>query len=804
MVRKSLPLLLLLALLSGITVAVSIPATSSAAGQEDCRPDGLATTPNVAVPYCLAYDTAGREKMGADHPRRVIGYFTSWRTGKNGQPSYLAKDIPWDKVTHVNYAFGHIDGQGKLSVGDDTADNPSTGIEWPGVPGAETDPAYPYKGHFNQLNKFKKQHPNVKTLISVGGWAETGGYIGADGKRVADGGFYALTDSAAKISAFADSAVSFVRKYGFNGVDIDYEYATSMNNSGNPDDFSISNPRRARLMAGYVTLMKTLREKLDAASAADNKYYLLSVAAPSSGYMLRGMENYQVTQYLDYVNMMTYDLHGAWNNFVGPNAALYDDGKDAELQFWQYYSTAQYGGLGYLNSDWAYHYFRGAMGAGRINLGIPYYTRGWQGVTGGTNGLWGSAPLPDQTKCPPGTGGTVGSKVNCGNGAVGADNLWHDLDVGGGEVPAGSNPLWHAKNLQDGKIGSYATAYGLDPVNKPQDRVTGTYARNYDSTLVAPWLWNATKKVFLSTEDEQSAAVKAQYVADKGLGGVMIWELAGDYAYDQTKGEYFMGSTLTNLFYDKFKAAAPYGNTKAKIAMPADSLDVKVSLGGFPVGDANYPITPKAKITNSSTQTLPGGTEIQFDYGTSAPPTIGQQSGWALSVVSTGHTGTNIGGLKGDLHRFSIKLPGYQTLAPGASADVQLSYYLPVAQLSNITITFGGKSYTATQEYLRGSGGTTPTSTTVPTSSSTTTTVPTSTTTTPTSSTTTTTTTTTTPTTTTRPPTCTAAAWDAAKVYATVQTVSYNGRQYKNKWWTQGDRPDLSGQWGVWQDLGPC
>lgn len=71
------------------------------------------------------------------------------------------------------------------------------------------------------------------------------------------------------------------------------------------------------------------------------------------------------------------------------------------------YSTPQYGGIGYLNTDWAYHYFRGAMPAGRINIGLPYYTRGWQGVTGGTHGLWGKAALPDQNSCPAGTGKVI-------------------------------------------------------------------------------------------------------------------------------------------------------------------------------------------------------------------------------------------------------------------------------------------------------------------------------------------------------------------------------------------------------------
>ncbi|KKM21244.1 hypothetical protein LCGC14_1637400, partial [marine sediment metagenome] len=65
----------------------------------DCRPQGLYQTPGVNTPYCTVYDADGREIMGTDHPRRVIGYFTSWRNGANSQPSYLVNDIPWDKIT---------------------------------------------------------------------------------------------------------------------------------------------------------------------------------------------------------------------------------------------------------------------------------------------------------------------------------------------------------------------------------------------------------------------------------------------------------------------------------------------------------------------------------------------------------------------------------------------------------------------------------------------------------------------------------------------------------------------------------
>lgn len=693
--------------------AVSFSVNASQSGHAACRPDGLYQTPGLDVPYCSVYDNNGREKLGVDHGRRIIGYFTSWRTGKNGQPAYLAHQIPWGKLTHINYAFAHVDGNNKVSIGNPQAvDNAATNMEWPGVTGAEMDPQFSYKGHFNQLNKFKKQHAGVKTLISIGGWAETGGYFDDNGNRIASGGFYTMTTNAdnsvnvAGINTFADSVVAFLRTYGFDGADIDYEYPSSMKDSGNPDDFAISNARRAGLMASYQVLMKTLREKLDAASVADGKHYLLTIASPSSGYLLRGMEAFPVTQYLDYVNIMSYDLHGAWNQHVGPNAALFDDGRDSELLAWNYYQSAQYQGLGYLNTDWAFHYFRGAMQAGRINIGVPYYSRGWQNVAGGTNGLWGKAALPNQSQCPPGTGGSPQNQ--CGAGALGIDNLWHDKNSLGAEVPAGSNPLWHTRNLQAGKAGSYLSAYGLDPVNDPADRLTGTYQHNYDSTLVAPWLWNASKKVFLSIEDESSIQRKADYIVSKGIGGVMFWELAGDYSYDSSKGEYGIGDDLTSIFYNTFKSAAPYGNKRDPKTLPASSLNLQVKLGGFKLGDANYPINPKLTLTNKSGQTIPGGAKISFDVPTATGDNFTDQSGYNTKVVQSGRnsSGNNIGGIQNEFHRVELTLPTHSPLANNASTDITLNYYLPIPLPSNWRVSVGSQSFALAQEYPQLPAGT--------------------------------------------------------------------------------------------------
>ncbi|QLG89968.1 chitinase C-terminal domain-containing protein [Chitinibacter bivalviorum] len=676
-----------------VTPTPTPTSTPVVGSNEQCRPDGL--TSSVAnVPYCLAYDTNGREKLANGLQRRNIGYFANWRTGKDPkQGVFLANNIPWGNLSHINYAFAHIDGSNKISVNAEAAGNESTDMTWPTIVGAEMDPSYSYKGHFNLLNKYKKLNPGVKTLVSIGGWAETGGYFGADGKRVASGGFYAMTVNAdgtvntTGINTFTDSVVAFVRQYGFDGADIDYEYPTTMENSGNPLDWSFATPRQKGLQEGYRVFLRTLREKLDAAAVTDSKYYQLTAAVPASGYLLRGMESYQVTKYLDFVNVMSYDLHGTWNEFVGPNAALFDDGKDGELARWSVYTDAQYGGIGYLNTDWAYRYYRGSMPAGRINVGVPYYTRGWSNVTGGTHGLWGTAST---NTCP------VGVEAPCGVGAKGIDNIWFDVDEKGSVEDAGSNPMWHAKNLEKGIAGDYLKDWGFTAAD-----IVGKYDRYYDATLVAPWLWNETKKVFLSTEDEQSMQVKADWIIKNGIGGAMNWELAGDYDWDAnrtnlngSKGQYVPGSTLSKLLADKFRSATPYGNTRAKVAMPAQVVDIQVELTKFGLGDAgNYPITPTLHIVNNTGVKLPTGAKLTFQYPVSAPNTM---AGSGLTVVASEHTGSTIGGYKGDFHTVDVALPA---MAIGAVKDIKLDYKLPISGPSNFVITVGGKTFATKQEF---------------------------------------------------------------------------------------------------------
>ena len=153
----------------------------------------------------------------------------------------------------------------------------------------------------------------------------------------------------------------------------------------------------------------------------------------------------------------------------------------------------------------------------------------------------------------------------CGNGAVGIDNIWHDLDEQGKELGGGGNPLWHAKNLERNIAGSYIASYGLTPATDADDRLAGSYVRYYDSTGRTV-VMERSEGVFLSTEDETSVQRKAQWIIDRGIGGVMFWELAGDFDWNATRnngqGEYFIGSTLTRAFNTAFKTASLYENQR--------------------------------------------------------------------------------------------------------------------------------------------------------------------------------------------------------------------------------------------------
>lgn len=483
--------------------------------------------------------------------RRFVAYFTDWAYNKEQNQYYTADMMPWDKITHINYAFAKVNGTtNKIDFIDKAA---ATELEFPG----QTD-EFPYKGHFNVINSYKKKYPKVKSLISVGGWA-------------ASQEFFPMLSSEEGRETFTSSCVDFIREYGFDGVDIDFEYPTNLEDAGNPNDFEVAKPYRAEVYSNYCKMLKLLRQKLDEAGVVDGVHYLSTAAVTASAWVVSGMGEENFTEYLDYINLMTYDFHGSWNGFVAHNSPLYSDPDDNEIKYW----NCPYN---YLSTDWAVKYYSGLTDPSKIVVGIPYYTRGWENVKAGTRpgGLygeaWGEGKIPDAE----------------GTGATGNYNIWCDLLPDGTEEPGGSNPLWHAKNLLN-------------------DSSEG-FVRYWDDVSKVPYLWNEEKKVFLSFEDEQSMNEKVDYIIENNLGGAMCWEIDGDFDYDETQKKYVVGDTLTTIAYEKFKEAGPIVKEDDTNTLPVADYDIEI------VNNYDHPNNEyKIVLVNNTGAAIEKPATIEFD-----------------------------------------------------------------------------------------------------------------------------------------------------------------------------------------------
>lgn len=171
--------------------------------------------------------------------------------------------ISVEKITHINYAFVNVV-EGKAVLTNLATDSIN----------------------FRKLNLLKEKSPDLKILISLGGWSWSGNFSDA-----------VLTPEARE--TFAESAVNIMRDYNLDGVDIDWEYPAMEGDVGNiyrPED-----------KQNYTLVFEVLRKKLDVLSETTKKSYLLTTAVGGSQSFIDNTEMDKVQSYLDYVNIMTYD-----------------------------------------------------------------------------------------------------------------------------------------------------------------------------------------------------------------------------------------------------------------------------------------------------------------------------------------------------------------------------------------------------------------------------------------------------------------------------------------------------------------
>lgn len=234
-----------------------------------------------------------------------------------------------EKFTHINYSFAHI------VAGRAVLDQP----------GAAADLA--------ALRALKERNPDLKVLVSVGGWS-------ADGFSDA-----AFTD--ASRHTFASSVVELLRENDLDGVDLDWEYPGQ-------GQAGIKYSRKDK--GNFTLLLKTLREELDTAGLATKHtgadHYLLTIASADQKYFDH-VEVGKLQVYLDWFNEMAYDFFNSLTPTTGHHAGLY---------------RSKFGSAKDRTADAAVkQYLAAGVPADKIVLGIPFYGRAFAGVTAKNNGI---------------------------------------------------------------------------------------------------------------------------------------------------------------------------------------------------------------------------------------------------------------------------------------------------------------------------------------------------------------------------------------------------------------------------------
>ena len=235
---------------------------------------------------------SGEEAIAASRESKVVvAYVTSW-SEVMPDPQYM---------THINYAFGHVN----ESFNGVKIDN---------------------EERLRQIVDLRKQKPELKVLLSIGGWGS--------------GRFSEMAANDEYRCAFAADCDRVVKEFALDGIDIDWEYPTSSmaNISSSPDDTE-----------NFTLLMQDIR-----AAIGNEKELTLATVASA-----RYIDFKAILSSVDFVNIMAYDMASAPKH----HSALYPSGHSGDI-----------------TSDGAVTaHLKAGVPPSKLVMGMPFYGRGGDG-----------------------------------------------------------------------------------------------------------------------------------------------------------------------------------------------------------------------------------------------------------------------------------------------------------------------------------------------------------------------------------------------------------------------------------------
>lgn len=319
----------------------------------------------LVLSMCLPYLVGVKAASADSNDKVVLGYYASWAPPGD--------DFDPNKITHLNYSFGDIcwEGEHGNPLNEEIADGepkvwPCTdldGNENTDLPNG-TIVMYEPEVDLVELAKveaLKEKNPNLKTLLSIGGWTLS----------------HNLSDVAADEEArqvLAQSAVDFIREFNMDGLDVDWEYPAQPEwGAGHP-----GNATKDEDPENFILLLKDIREALDAAGAEDGKDYLVTIAGGQQDWFIDGLDLAEASKYLDYLAVMTYDTNGTWDVLTGHNAPLNETDTENSIRGWTNGNVDRAA----LKMGWA------GVPANKIVIGLAFYGQAWQGCNPEDDGAY--------------------------------------------------------------------------------------------------------------------------------------------------------------------------------------------------------------------------------------------------------------------------------------------------------------------------------------------------------------------------------------------------------------------------------
>ena len=249
---------------------------------------------------------------GQQKPYRVIAYYTG-----NGES---IRNYPVQKLTHIIYSF--------LKLQNDT-------LSFHNDQQRET---------LRQLVLLKKENPQLKIMVSIGGWS-------------ACAPCSELFSSEEHRSNFARTTVALLKEYGADGLDLDWEYPAIEGFPGHRYD--------AADRENFTALVKKLREEMG------NDYLLSFAAGGFTKYIEQSVEWDKVSPLVDFINLMTYDLVGGYSTVTGHHTPLagYRPGQESVENCVTLLLDKK-------------------VPANKLIVGAAFYARVWKGVQDTAHGLY--------------------------------------------------------------------------------------------------------------------------------------------------------------------------------------------------------------------------------------------------------------------------------------------------------------------------------------------------------------------------------------------------------------------------------